>query len=231
MCRRRAEAHQARRHEGVRWKTEFNNRRRSKLAGSESCGLAPSLFSGALCHRPVLPPPTHHNRPRRSWKRQAHSPRITAQPRPRKARRRLRRLFDAARRKAKGQARLCRADEYEVLRCAYRAVRAWRSDGVHEKTERELRAEAEVAVSRHSSLFLVLIRCAIPSLDIKRASKWAAALDTADRQDIRSKHLSAFLHHSGGIEGAARKRLSSEQVFPARCAVPQKHTHSWTPIE
>jgi hypothetical protein len=137
-----------------------------------------------------------------------HSPAARA----RKARRRLRRLFDAARQKAKGRARLCRADEYEVLRSAYRAVRAWRSDGVHEQIERELRAEAEVAVSRRSNLFLVLIRCALPSLDIKRASKWAAALDTADRQDIRSKHLSAFLHHSGGIEGAARKRLSSERA-------------------
>jgi len=39
-----------------------------------------------------------------------HSPAARA----RKARRRLRRLFDAARRKAKGRARLCRADEYEV---------------------------------------------------------------------------------------------------------------------
>jgi hypothetical protein len=132
-----------------------------------------------------------------------HSPAARA----RKARRRLRRLFDAAKQKAKGQARLCRADEYDVLRCAYRAVRAWRGDRVHEEIERELRAEAEVAVSRHSNLFLVLIRCALPSLDIKRASKWAAALDTADRQDIRSKRLSAFLHHSGGIEGAGRKRL------------------------
>jgi hypothetical protein len=134
---------------------------------------------------------------------QDHGPAARA----RKARRRLRRLFEAARRKAKGQARLCRADEYDVLRCAYRAVRAWRSDGVHEEIERELRAEAEVAVSRRSNLLLVLIRCALPSLDIKRASKWAAALDTADRQHIRSKHLSAFLHHSGGIEGAGRKRL------------------------
>src|SRR3954465_1903787 len=65
-----------------------------------------------------------------------HSPAARA----RKARRRLRRLFDAAKQKAKGRARLCRADEYDVLRCAYRAVRAWRSDGVHEEIERELRA-------------------------------------------------------------------------------------------
>src|SRR4051812_31861685 len=75
-----------------------------------------------------------------------HSPAARA----RKARRRLRRLFVAARRKAKGRARLCRADEYEVLRCAYRALRAWRGDRVHEEIERELRAEAEVAVSRRS---------------------------------------------------------------------------------
>ena len=33
----------------------------------------------------------------------------------------------SARRKAKGRARLCRAYEYEILRCAYRAVRAGRS--------------------------------------------------------------------------------------------------------
>ena len=77
-----------------------------------------------------------------------HSPAARA----RKARRRLRRLFDAARRKAKGRARLCRADEHDVLRSAYRAVRAWRSNGVHEEIERELRAEAEVAVSREPFL-------------------------------------------------------------------------------
>ena len=45
-----------------------------------------------------------------------------------KAKRRLRRLFERANRNAKGRAR---ADEYEILRCAYRAVRAWRSDVVH----------------------------------------------------------------------------------------------------
>jgi hypothetical protein len=131
-----------------------------------------------------------------------HSPAARAQ----KAKRRLRRLFEQARRKAKGRARLCRDDEYEILRCAYRAVRAWRSDGVHDEIERELRAGAEVAVSRRSSLFLLLIRCSLPRLEIRRASKWAAALETADRQEIRSKRLTAFLHNNGGIEGAARAR-------------------------
>jgi hypothetical protein len=128
--------------------------------------------------------------------------------RARKAKRRLRRLFERANRNAKGRARLCRADEYEILRCAYRAVRAWRSDGIQEEIERELRAGSEVAVSRRASLFLLLIRCALPRLDIKRASKWAAALEYADQQGIRSKRLPAFLWRVGGVEGAARARAS-----------------------
>jgi hypothetical protein len=92
-----------------------------------------------------------------------------------------------------------------------RAVRAWRSDGVDQEIERELRAEAAVAISRRSSLFLVLIRCALPRLEIKRASKWAVALEYADQQGIRSKRLSAFLHNNGGVEGAARARAGSKR--------------------
>ena len=75
-----------------------------------------------------------------------------------------------------------------ILRCAYRAVRAWRRDRVQEEIERELRAEAEVAISRQSNLFLVLIRCALPYLDSKRASKWAVAMKNADEQGIRSRY-------------------------------------------
>jgi hypothetical protein len=127
-------------------------------------------------------------------------------PEPEKARRRLRRLFDRAGRNAKGRARLCRSDEYDILRCAYRAVRTWQRDGVHHEIERELRAGADVAVSRPSSLFLLLIRCAVPYLEIKRASKWAAALEYADAQGIRSKRLAAFFWRVGGVEGAARAR-------------------------
>ena len=37
--------------------TEFNNRRRSKPASSELFGLALSRCSGAVCRRPVPPPP------------------------------------------------------------------------------------------------------------------------------------------------------------------------------
>jgi hypothetical protein len=120
-------------------------------------------------------------------------------------------LFETAWHKSKHQARLCRADEYEILRCAYRALRAWQSDGVHEEVERELRDEAAVAISRRSKLFLVLIRCALPYLDAKRASKWAAALEYADAQDIHSKRLPAFLWRVGGVEGAARARAEAHR--------------------
>jgi hypothetical protein len=40
--------------------------------------------------------------------------------------------------------------------------------GFDEEIERELRADAEVAISRASSLFLVLLRTAVPRLDPKR---------------------------------------------------------------
>jgi hypothetical protein len=126
--------------------------------------------------------------------------------RARRATRRLRRHFKKARRAAKRQVRLCRADLHEMLRIAYAAVRCWQQDGVEEEIERELRAEAEVAISRASSLFMVLIRSALPRLDAKRASKWAGALEVAAHYEVRSKRLGAFLHVSGGIEGAARER-------------------------
>ena len=126
--------------------------------------------------------------------------------RARRAMRRLRRLFEKAGRAAKPHARLCRADEYQLLRIAYAAVRCWRQDGVAEEIERELRAEADVAISRASSLFLVVIRSALPCLNAKRASKWAGALDFANHHHIRCKRLAAFLHVTGGIEGAARAR-------------------------
>jgi hypothetical protein len=77
---------------------------------------------------------------------------------------------------------------------------------VQEEIERALRAEAKVAINQRSNLLLVLIRCALPRLDIRRASKWAAALEFANRQEIRSKRLSAFLNNNGGVEGAARAR-------------------------
>ena len=101
-------------------------------------------------------------------------------------------MFKDARRAAKGQVRLRRADEYELLRCAYAAVRCWQEGGVAEEIERELRTEAQVAVSRSSSLFL-LLRSALPRLDPKRASKWGAALAFADHRGVSSKRLAPLL--------------------------------------
>jgi hypothetical protein len=102
-------------------------------------------------------------------------------------------------------------DEYEILRCAYRAVRVWQSDGIDHEIEQELRSEAAVAVSRRAGIFLVVIRCALPRLDSKRASKWAAALEYADEQEMRSNRLPAFLWSVGGVEGAARARAGSNR--------------------
>ncbi len=131
-----------------------------------------------------------------------HSPAARA----RRARQQLNQRFKAAKGAAKGQARLRRADEYELLRCAYVAVRCWQRDGIAKDVERELRAEAQVAISRASSLFLVLLRSALPHLDAKRASKWAAALEIAEHKGVRAERLRAFLRNTGGIEGAARQR-------------------------
>lgn len=130
----------------------------------------------------------------------------TPAARARRARRKLRRLFDEARRAANGGARLPREREYELLRAAYSKVRRWRDDGVAQEIERELRAEAEVAISAQSSAFLVLIRSALPHLDPKRASKMALALAYADQEDVPAKRLTGFLHRNGGIEGAAARR-------------------------
>jgi hypothetical protein len=136
--------------------------------------------------------------------------------RARRARRRLRRLFEKARRAAKGRARLGRDQEYELLRCAYGAVRRWKREGVGQQIERELRAEAQVPISRMSSLFLVLLRSALPGLDKKRASKMALALACADDQAVTTKRLAAFLWHNGGIEGAARQRASAVRRASSR---------------
>ena len=129
----------------------------------------------------------------------------TPAARARRARWKIRRLFKDASRAAKGQVRLRRADEYELLRCVYAAVRRWQEGGMAEEIERELRTEAQVAVSRSSSLFLLLLRSALPRLDPKRASKWGAALAFADHRGVSSKRLAPLLRNNGGIEGAARQ--------------------------
>jgi hypothetical protein len=133
--------------------------------------------------------------------------------------RKLRRLFADASCTAKGQVRLRRTEEYQLLNCVYAAVRRWRDDGVAEEIERELRAEAQVPISLASSLFLVLLRSALPRLDGKRASKWAAALASADHHGVSSKRLVAFLRSHGGIEGAARQWAKLRRAALARAAL------------
>jgi len=64
-----------------------------------------------------------------------------------------------------------------------------RDDGIADEIERELRAQAEVAVSRSSTLFLLLLGPALPRLDPKRASKWGVALAFADHRGVSSKRL------------------------------------------
>jgi hypothetical protein len=120
--------------------------------------------SPAAAHAPARPQEHAQNPETRSEFAEDHR----SAARARKGKRRLRRLFATARRNAKGQARLCRADEYEILRSAYRAVRVWQRNGISKEVESELRAEAEIAISRQSNLFLVLIRFALPRLDSKR---------------------------------------------------------------
>ena len=77
-------------------------------------------------------------------------------------------------------------DQVALLRAAYIAVRSWERDSLAEAVERELRSETEVAISRSSGLFLLLLRCALPQLDRKRASKMAAALEFADHHAARA---------------------------------------------
>jgi hypothetical protein len=97
-----------------------------------------------------------------------------------------------------------------LLQCPPGCLATWhltlRPNRQAKAVERELRSEPEVAVSQSSGLFLLLLRCALPRLDAKRARKMAAALEFADHHAIRAKRLSAFLWERGGIEGAARGR-------------------------
>jgi len=54
----------------------------------------------------------------------------TSAARARRALWKIRRLFKDASRAAKGQVRVRRADEYELLRYVYAVVRRWRDDGI-----------------------------------------------------------------------------------------------------
>jgi len=71
-----------------------------------------------------------------------------------------------------------------------------------------------------------LIRSALPKVDEKAASKWAAALDMAEQDTIAPKHFLAFLRGIGGIEGAHRRRAVSGESTPGanqeHMTAPQK---------
>ena len=58
--------------------------------------------------------------------------------------------------------------------------------------ERELGRETELAIAPRSSLPPVVIRSALPKVDEKAASKWAAALEMAEQDTIAPKHFLAF---------------------------------------
>jgi hypothetical protein len=93
-----------------------------------------------------------------------------------------------------------------ILELAYGMVRSWHSEGLADDVEDALRALADAPISRDSSLALVLFRSALPRLDPKRASKWAAVLEVAEEAGISRKRFARFLSKHGGVEGAARKR-------------------------
>ncbi len=118
----------------------------------------------------------------------------------------LSRRFKVARRASADWARLRREDQYALLKRAYLALHRWKEDQVSDDAERELRHESELAIAPRSSSPLVLIRSALPKLDKKAASKWAAALEMAEQDAIAPKHFLAFLRDIGGIEGAHRRR-------------------------
>jgi hypothetical protein len=128
----------------------------------------------------------------------------------------LRRMFKIARRASADQARLRRADQYSILKRAYSAVRRWKQDGVSEDAERELRRETELAIAPRSSLPLVLIRSILPKVDDKAASKWAAALEMAEQDNIVPKRFIPFLRKIGGIEGAHRRRARLRSKYAPR---------------
>jgi hypothetical protein len=93
---------------------------------------------------------------------------------------------------------------------------SWRSSRIFFRSERELRRETELAIAPRSSLPLVLIRSALPKLDEKAASKWAAALEMAEQDAIAPKHFIAFLREIGGIEGAHRRRARLRRKLARR---------------
>ena len=113
--------------------------------------------------------------------------------------------YEKANRGAK-RGRLRRKDQYAILEYAYRRARSWERDRLIRSVASILIGRFDAIIGRSSSFFLLLLRASIPGLEPKRASKWAAALESADYHQISRKRLIRYLEKNGGIEGAAGER-------------------------
>jgi hypothetical protein len=92
-----------------------------------------------------------------------------------------------------------------VLKRAYRFVAAWRDDEIIEPVIEYLQETARASISPDSGPYLTLLRAALPRLDPKQASKWAAALEYVNHRRLSVESLKWLLERNGGIEGAAKK--------------------------
>lgn len=123
-----------------------------------------------------------------------------------KAKSRISRAYSRASRRAGASGRLPKTAAHELLVVVYRYVAAWRADKTIGGIMRQLRHDCPSIIERASTQYLTLLRAALPALDAKKCSKWAAALDAADYHEIAPADLSEFLDEMGGIEGAAKER-------------------------
>ncbi|MCB1464239.1 MAG: hypothetical protein KDJ90_17895, partial [Nitratireductor sp.] len=114
---------------------------------------------------------------------------ITPDDRARRARKAIRKQFRTADLAARDKGRLGRKDQYALLERAYRIVRRWKRAGHAGRVKAALRRQGRVVTNRTSSLYLVLFRSAMPTLDPKRASKWAAALELAERESVQPQQI------------------------------------------
>ena len=92
-----------------------------------------------------------------------------------------------------------------TLKVAYRATIKWRQVDVVDRAIRTIRSR-DPTIDFRSTDILVILRGALTGVDLKRVSKWAAALDAADFHNVPTSELAEFLEDKGGIEGAARTR-------------------------
>lgn len=98
-----------------------------------------------------------------------------------------------------------RRDIHDVLYVAYRRIKNWCRDGIESEIELRLRNEASSSIHRRSSIFLVLLQTAFPEYPPKNLSRWAAALEYADRKEVEISDFKGFLMLNGGVEGTKKK--------------------------